>query len=210
MTAPARGALGLALAGAFAASAGDLGLLWVGWAGDGRFGLAASPPGALLVGHYLGVFGIPLYGLGYRALGAGLVGASARAARVVVVLGAVGSVVGAVVHGLTGVLAQVAVRTSAATAPDALLALPEAAFLLPLWLVVGAALAVGSIAFAVTVARGGTRFPRPFALCNPLLVALAIAVASLPFPRLAAFAIPAAPNLAHVVVFGVALAVCRR
>ena len=92
----------------------------------------------------------------------------------------------------------------------ALATLPEAAFLLPLWLVVGAALAIGSVVFAVAVARGGTRFPRAVALSNPLAVALAIAAASLPVPQVAAFAIPAAPNLAHVVVFGVALAALRR
>ena len=86
----------------------------------------------------------------------------------------------------------------------------SASALLPLWLVVGAALAIGSVVFAVAVARGGTRFPRAVALSNPLAVALAIAAASLPVPQVAAFAIPAAPNLAHVVVFGVALAALRR
>lgn len=207
---PSRADLGLALAGALAASVGDLGLLWVGWAADGRFGLVAPPAGTLLAGHYLGVLGIPLYAVGYRALGAGLADAAPRSARVVAALGAVGGVLGAVIHGLTGVLAHVAVRTGAPTAPDAMLALPEARFFLPLWLVVGVALALGSLVFAVTVARGGTRFPRVFALCNPLLVAVAIAVAAMPLARVAAFAIPAAPNLAHVALFAAALGVEAR
>ena len=67
-----RAELGAALAGAVAASAGDLALLWAGWAADGRLGIAAPPPGTLVAGHYLGVLGIPLYGLGYRALATGI------------------------------------------------------------------------------------------------------------------------------------------
>lgn len=180
-------------------------MLWVGWAGDGRFGLAVPPPATLLVGHYLGVFGIPLYALGYRALAAGIADAAPRSARGVALLGAIGSILGAVVHGVTGALAHVAGRVGDSPAPDALAALPEAAFLLPLWVVVGAALAAGSLVFAAAVARGGTRFRPALALANPLLAGGVIALAALPFPRVAAFAVPAAPNLAHVVLFGAAL-----
>lgn len=199
-------ALGIALAGAVAASLGDLALLWVAWAADGRFGLATPPAGTLVAGHYLGVLGIPLYALGYVVLADGLRPAAPAAARAVLVLGAAGSVVGAVVHGLTGVLTAVALRTGAPSAPDALGVMPEAAYLLPLWLVVGSALAAGSIVFAAVVARGGTVFPRGFAAVNPLAVTVAIAMLAAPFSLVAAFVVPAAPNLAHVVVFAAALA----
>ena len=115
-----RAELGLALAGAVAASVGDLALLWVAWAADGRLGIASPPEGTLVIGHYLGVLGIPLYALGYRALADGIREAAPRAARWVVALGAVGSVVGAVVHGLTGALTAVGIRTGGAIAPDEL------------------------------------------------------------------------------------------
>ncbi len=151
------------------------------------------------------MLGIPLYALGYRVLADGIRGAAPSAARLVAGLGAVGSVVGAVVHGLTGVLTHVALRTNAATGPDALAAIPEAAFLLPLWVIVGGALAIGSVVFAVAVWRGSTRFPRAFACCNPLVVTVVLAALATPFPRLAGFVVPAAPNLAHVVVFAGAL-----
>lgn len=196
--------LALALSGAVAASVGDLGLLWVAWAADGRHGVAAPPAGTLLVGHYLGVLGIPLYVLGYRALADGVRAGGTTAARVILALGAVGSVMGAVVHGLTGVLTATALRTGAALAPSDLFAMPEAAYLLPLWIIVGAALAVGSVVFAAVVGRGGTRFPRAMAGCNPVLVTVVISALALPFPRVAAFLVPAAPNLAHVVVFAAA------
>jgi hypothetical protein len=200
----------LALAGAIAASAGDLGLLWVAWAADGRFALPTPPTGTLLVGHYLGVLGIPLYGFGYRALGAGIADAAPAAACAVVRLGALGAVLGAVIHGLTGALTAVAERTHAPVAPDAIMAVPEAAYLLPLWLIVGAALVVGSLVFARAVWGGGTRFPRAFAFANPLLATLAIAALAMPSAPVAAFVGPAAPNLAHVVVFALALAIRER
>ena len=200
----------MALVGAVAASAGDLALLWVGWAQDGRLGIAAAPAGTLLLGHYLGVFGIPLYALGYAALADGIRDAAPAAARSLRLLGAVGSVLGAVVHGLTGALTHAAIRTGASTAPSDLLAIPEAAFLLPLWVIVALALATGSVVFAAAVRRGGTRFPRWMALCNPFVATVAIVVLATPFPTLAGFVVPAAPNLAHVVVFAAALLVAVR
>jgi len=39
--------LPLALAGALAASAGDLALLWVAWAADGGLGVVGAPRGTL-------------------------------------------------------------------------------------------------------------------------------------------------------------------
>ncbi len=202
--------LGFALAGAVAASVGDLALLWVAWAADGRFGLATPPAGTLVAGHYLGVLGIPLYGLGYAVLADGIRASAPSAARAVLGLGLVGSVVGAVVHGLTGALTAVALRTGGPIAPTALAGIAEAIYLMPLWGIVGAALAVGSVAFAIAVARGGTRFPRAFAACTPLTVTLALAALAAPFPLVAAFVVPAAPNLAHVVVFAAAIGGTRR
>ena len=197
----------MALGGAIAASAGDVGLLWVAWAADGRLGIAAAPAGTLVAGHYLGVLGIPLCALGYRALAAGIRDAAPSAARAVVVLGAVGSVMGAVVHGLTGALTAVAIRTDAVTAPSEMLTLPEASFLLPLWVIVAGALAIGSMILAMAVWRGGTRFPRAFAVCNPLVVTVVLAALASPFPQALAFIAPAAPNLAHIVVFAATLLV---
>ena len=180
------------------------------WVADGRFGLAAAPPGTLLVGHYLGVLGIPLYALGYRALGVWIADAAPRAARWVCGLGVVGAVVGAVIHGLTGTLIAVAIRTGTPAAPDALPAIPEAAYLLPLWLLVATALALGSVVLAVAIARGSTRFPRGLAVCTPLVSTIAMTALAMPFPLAAAFVIPAAPNLAHVVLFAAVLVVGRR
>jgi hypothetical protein len=198
-----------AVVGAVTASLGDIGLLWVAWAADGRLGVPAPPGGTLIVGHYAGIIGIPLYALGYAALADGVRAAAPGAAGWIARLGFVGAVVGAVVHGLTGTLTAVAIRTGAPTAPDALPAMPEAMLLLPLWGIVIGVSTIGSVMFATVVARGGTCFPRWFAACNPLVVTIALAAASAPLPTAAAFVAPAAPNLAHVVVFMAAMAAWR-
>ena len=49
-----------------------------------------------------------------------------------------------------------------------------------------------------------------FLIASPLVAGTAIACATLPMPRVAAFAVPAAPNLAHVVLFAAALVAVRR
>jgi hypothetical protein len=63
---------------------------------------------------------------------------------------------------------------------------------------------------AVAIARGSTRFPRGLAVCTPLVSTIAMTALAMPFPLAAAFVIPAAPNLAHVVLFAAVLVVGRR
>jgi len=193
----------VALVAAVAASAGDLGLLWVSLAEDGRLGIAHPPHGTLAAGHHLGVIGIPFYALGYRHLAGGIGTAHPRAARAVWLLGIVGSVLGAVVHGMTGVLIATQ-RSRGATAPAEVFTV-AAGLVLPIAGAVAVAMLAGSIVFAVSVFGGRTHFPRWMALCNPLAATIALALATAPFPRVAAFVAPAAPNLAHVIVFGAAL-----
>ena len=48
------------------------------------------------------------------------------------------------------------------------------------------------------------------AACNPLAVTIALAAVATPFPVAAAFVLPAAPTLAHVVVFAAVLLVGGR
>jgi hypothetical protein len=98
----ARGACALAAVAAVAANAGDLLLLWFASAGRAELGLPALPDGALLAGHLLGVFAIPLYGVGYWGVSRAIGAAHRRAARFVFVAGAFGGAYGGAVHGITG------------------------------------------------------------------------------------------------------------
>ena len=202
-------ACALAIVASLAASVGDLLLLWVANAGRSELGLPVPPDGALLIGHQLGVFAIPLYGVGYWGVSRAIGSAHQRAARFVFVTGALGAAYGGVVHGITGMAEQL--ERAAGIEPGDPMAFVArlGAFLVPLWIGIAIAITAGSGVFAVAVARGDTALPRWMALANPLVLILLAALLGAPTPIGRALLVPAAPNLAHVWFFalaGIALA----
>jgi hypothetical protein len=200
----ARGACTLAAVAALAASAGDLLLLWVGSAGRSDLGLPALPAVALLAGHLLGVFAIPLYGFGYWGVSRGIAASHPRAARFVFVTGALGGAYGGVVHGITGVAGQLERAAGAAPGDPLAFVARLGAFLVPLWIGLAVAIAAGSLVFAVAIARGHSAFPRWMAFANPLALVLLAALLGAPTPIGRALLVPAAPNLGHVWFFALA------
>lgn len=200
----ARGACALGAVAAVAANAGDLLLLWFASAGRAELGLPALPDGALLAGHLLGVFAIPLYGVGYWGVSRAIGAAHRRAARFVFVAGALGGAYGGAVHGITGMAERL--QAAAGIVPGDPMAFIEqlGGFLVPLWIVVAIAIAAGSIVFAAAVWRGDTAFPRWMALANPVALLLLAALLGAPTPLGRAVLVPAAPNTAHVWFFALA------
>ena len=200
----ARGACAFAAVAALAASVGDLLLLWFASAGRAELGLPALPDAALLAGHLLGVFAIPLYGVGYWGVSRAFGAAHRRAARFVFVTGALGGAYGGAVHGITGMAERL--QATAGIAPSDPMAFVEqlGGFLVPLWITIAVAIAAGSIVFAVTVARGDTALPRWMALANPVALVLLATLLGAPTPIGRAILAPAAPNLAHVWFFALA------
>jgi hypothetical protein len=200
----ARGACALAAVAALAASVGDLLLLWFASAGRSELGLPAPPDGALLIGHQLGVFAIPLYGVGYWGISRAIGAKHRRAARFVFVAGALGGAYGGVVHGITGIAEQLGAAAGIAPGDPMGFIARLGAFLVPLWTVVAVAIAAGSVVFAVAVARGDTALPRSMAFANPLALMTLAALLGAPTPSGRALLVPAAPNLAHVWFFALA------
>jgi hypothetical protein len=194
---------------AVAATTGDLLLLWVANAARPELALPRPPDAALFVGFLLGVLAIPLYALGYRHVAAALAPASARGARAFFLLGAYGGALGGVVHGMTSI--AIAIDRNAGAAPTDPLALVGryGAFLYPLWALLAALLLAGAVLYVALVARGGTRYPRWMAAVNPIVLLVAVAMLARPDPLLAAFVVPAAPNLAHVAFFALTTAYRR-
>jgi uncharacterized membrane protein YtjA (UPF0391 family) len=185
------------------ASFGDILLLYNGMLR--AQGSAAMDAQTLVAGHYLGVLCIPLYAVGYWLVSRGL-RPSEGAARLVFLGGCYLGAVGAAIHGVTAVIIEtgpVGVEASPVT-------VPHAVYLLPLWLVLFAVSILASAAYALAVAGGRTAFPRWAAAFNPVFIVLAMIVASLPFPALAAYTVPASANLAHILFFGVAIVLLSR
>jgi amino acid transporter len=198
------GALGVAALAALFASIGDLGLLWVANASRPELALPAPPGGTLWLGGLLGVLGIPLYGLGYRAL-AGAVGEPGDTVRRWVAWSGAGFAgVGALVHGLT---ARLVAQSAASGAPagDPLAAVAgSGALLAGSWLLATLLLVATCAPLALALARGRSPLPLWLGVANPVVLTLALGAAGLADELLRAFLVPAAPNLAHALFFAAA------
>ena len=191
---------------ALAATVGDLLLLATSNATRPGFEWLGPPSErVLLIGTYLGVLAIPCYGLGYRAVAAHV---DPPYRRWITALGVAGGVLGGTTHGLTGLVIHVEQSGGAGVDPVTLLG-RYGAYLLPLWAAIGVGSLAGSIAYAAALLAGRSRLPRGLALVNPLTLTVAIALAGATTALGRAFVVPAAPNLAHVVFFGVIATVGR-
>jgi hypothetical protein len=119
-------------------------------------------------------------------------------------LGTFGAVVGATIHGVMGA----ALHAVSAGAGDGgrpgnslVTLLPFAAYLAPLWVLVAAALLVGSILFAIPVLRGKSVYPRWMALMSPAVLVVMIGSCASVAAWSRALVAPASPNLAHLLFF---------
>ena len=122
-------------------------------------------------------------------------------------LGTCGAVVGATIHGVTGVAlhASSSAPGAAGHMGSSLVTLsPFAAYLVPLWLLVAAALLAGSILFAIPVLRGESAYRRWMALLSPAALVVMIGAGASVGTWSSAVIAPASPNLAHVVFFALA------
>lgn len=205
---PARQAC-VAVVAASMASVGDLLLLHVANAHRSELGLPGGGRAWLWLGGAIGVLAIPFYAVGYRAASSLVAAASTRAAHWLFLAGAVGAVLGSVIHGLTA--AQISVQLDAATpAGDPLALLVSGGpLLLALWSLAALLVVVASALFFWFVNRGSTVAPRSAGLSNPALLTVALATAGLPHPLLRSFLTPAAPNIAHLLFFAVCYRVLR-
>lgn len=186
----------VAVLAATLASVGDILLLHNGMLRAA--GSAAIDAPTLIAGHYLGVLCIPFYAVGYWLVSRGL-RPSEGPARLVFLAGCYLGAVGAAIHGVTAVIIEtgpIGVEASPVT-------VPHAVYLFPLWLVLFAISIAASAAYALAVLGGRTAFPRWAAAFNPVAIVLAMIGASLPFPALAAYTVPASANLAHILFFAI-------
>jgi hypothetical protein len=155
------------------------------------------------------VLAIPFYGLGWAALARPLADTDPGAARVVRGAGGYGAAIGAAIHGITGAVLA-AERRAAGAAIDAFGMMGKwAALLLPLWGIATVLVVWASWRWARAARRGAAGVAPWTAWANPALGTLVVAALGAGTPLGRAFLVPAAPNLAHVVFFGVTAAARR-
>lgn len=161
----------------------------------------------LLVGEFVGVPAILLEIAGFCFVGEGLRVASGRVANVFIAVSAVAYAFGAAFHAMFAAIG-VALQSSAAAGSDAAALASLAASLRSAHAGLGAVTLLGiagsSILCSIRVARGGTAFPRWFAVCSPLVIAIGLAIAARLVPSLRLVLLPAGLNLANLLFFAIA------
>lgn len=192
--------LAVASGAAVVATLGDLLLLFVGNSARPELGLPRPPELALPLGALLGVCAIPAYALGYRAVARAIRPGSRPLARVVLVCGSAAAAIGALIHGLTALTIRAAIESGASAAPPMEAVAASGTGLVAAWITASLLFLAASI--AVFAARA---LPRSVTWLNPLAVTVVLVLAGLPWEWGRSFLVPAAPNLAHVVFFLVAL-----
>jgi hypothetical protein len=178
----------------------------VSYAGRGDLGVTAPPAGVLMAATYVGVLAILCYAVGYWQVACGLLAAGERPARRVFLFGAAMAGVGGVIHGMTGLTIRYEGLSGGDLSPARAIAM-----LLPLWLLGLACGGVVAVSYVGAIVRGPTAYPRWMAAANPMVLPVAVAGLSVFFgPRVRAFVVPAAPNIAHAIFFGLTAAALRR
>jgi hypothetical protein len=194
-----------AFIGAIAASVGDLLMLWVGNAQRSDLALASPPEIVLWLGCLLGVVGLPVYGYGYVRLQRTFTPDDSLLARALGGAGFAAGIVGACVHGYTAFLIKQGLDApvaSAAAPAEAVLA--SGPLLLSLWALTFVCILAAVFAWVTLRIKAG-RGTSIATLANPLVLTIVLVVVGGTGPLLEAFLLPAAPNLAHVLFFGLLL-----
>jgi hypothetical protein len=189
---------------AIVATVGDLLLLVTSNAPRPGFEWLPSPSeSTLLAGTYLGVLGIPFYGLGYRDVAARF---DPSLGRWMTALGVAGGVLGGTTHGLTGLAIHVELTGGTGGVDPVTLVGRYGNYLFPLWMLIGVALVAGSGIYVAGLLGGRSSLPWWTAIANPLAITVVLVLLGATSALGRAFLVPAAPNVAHVVFFAMATA----
>jgi uncharacterized protein DUF6796 len=194
-------ALVLATLASFAATVGDFLMLYVVNAGGEMLHLPPPGTAVLFVGYVLGIFAIPLYGVGFWAVAKILAAETPLSGQVVLVSGVIMAVLGGIIHGVTGISIEAQVRTGEIMKEPLAGVLEYGVYLLPLWAIASVLSCIVSVGFAWGILNGQSRLPRSMSLFNPVLLTVFFTLAGTATPMLKAFLVPAAPNVAHLVFF---------
>ena len=197
--------LSIACMGAVVATLGDLLMLYVGNSLRPELGISTPQPWVLWLGGALGIVGIPLYALGYRAISRVIADDSPRASRIINYCGIGTAGLGVIIHGLTAGLIQSELGTGATGRSPAETIASGGVGLALLWAIAAILVLVASAAILRASLDRRSALPVLCGWVNPTFVTLALVSVGLLGEPAQSFLVPAAPNVAHVAFFGLSL-----
>jgi hypothetical protein len=195
-------ALLLATLSAVAATFGDFLMLYVVNA-NSVLNLPSHESVLLPLGYFMGVLAIPLYGFGFWAIAKIFTPGAFRAGRFVLVSGVMMAVIGGIIHGVTGITIEAQIRADFSHLEPIAALLEYGVYLIPLWAMASALSLIGAVGFASGALSGKTIFSPCIAVFNPLVLAVVIGLAGAMTPAMRVFLVPAAPNIAYMLFFGI-------
>lgn len=201
-----RAALGIASVAASTATLGDLVMLYVAGSQRPELGITPPAPWLLWLGAGLGVIAIPFYALGYRAVAAALSSESSTLSRVVLYCGYGAAGVGAIIHGATALLIRAELRAGLPGKAPMDAVGGGGALLIVLWAIAATLVVIASLAILRAGLTAASSMPVWWAWLNPSCVTAALVGVGLPFELGRSFLVPAAPNVAHIVLFAASFA----
>jgi len=180
---------------------------------DYRFFLG-TPAWRLTLGHFLAIFSVPLYFIGYWHVCERLRPAAAWMRRLFFGAGVYAFSIGGVWIGsrvYLALLIQAEQRSSGAAQVELSRLLAEASFYNEQSvLALRVAILLISGLFVYLVATGKTSYPRWVALFNPIALVLASFALYFTVPALGGYVMPIAMNVAHLFFFGISTWLCWR
>jgi hypothetical protein len=201
---------------------GLLGLLGAIMVGIGEFMVHYNPAGfegesfaffggvtdsSLAIGHFMMIAFMPFYVFGYLHLYLGLRPGGVKIASAVFALGVFAFMVGGVWVGSRAFMGSL---QHLLDTPETLALWNEVVirynfFLENLVQALRIFILALSACFIVAIVRGGTIYPRWYAICAPIIPLILIFVSFFVIPSVGKYLVPAAMNVAHVLVFSLSL-----
>lgn len=191
------------------AAVGDFMMLCVANSGREELGFPQVATWWLWPGGILGVIAIPFYAFGYYAASQIIAKLSRISARIMLVIGVIGSLLGAVVHGLSAVHIHADITAGIPAGDPAAAMLNWGPSFLTMLGVVIIMMVFLSGLFAYCAARGVPGVSRLVAFGNPILIIVCLSFVGQLTPLFRSFVPLAAPNVAHIVFFWVCAHILR-
>jgi hypothetical protein len=165
-------------------------------------------------GHFVAIFGAPLYFVGYWHLFQRLKPAPEKARILVMVLGIYSFAVGSVWIGSRVYPAILIQALEAATIEPARIQIAELLARASFYnetILIGLRLGVFGLSgvFIWLVATGQSQYPRWFAFLNPIFLVIVCFLIYFLIPAVGGYLMPIAMNVAHFVLFGVSLLIMK-
>lgn len=161
--------------------------------------LKQSNHGAVIIGHYLMLIGLPLYIFGYYHFYLAIRQGSENLARTILVLGIIAFTVGGVWAGSRALLTEI-VKSENVVLVDYYKSHYEVLVNVLRFLIL-----LISIVWVIAIRFRNTRYPKWLALFSPVVILLLVFLTYFTFPLFGKYLVPTAMNVTHMVVFTLSL-----